>query len=68
MGFLFPVCSDFWPLVPIGYLLTTIAAGFTPRPARTILRAVTLVLIGAVFPFVAVELLVFAFKLFGHPL
>ena len=68
IGFLMPVCHDFEMIVPGGYLLSTLAAAYTPPRSRTVSRSIILVLIGAVLPFVAALLLIAVSMLIGHRL
>ena len=59
-----PMYSDFIGFLPVGYMLTTVAAVFTPRRSRTASRGITLASVGAIFPLAAVLLFMGVFKLF----
>ncbi len=59
-----PMYSDFIGFLPVGYVLITIAAAFTPRSSRTASRGIMLASIGAIFPLVAVLLVMGIFRLF----
>ena len=59
-----PMYSDFIGFLPVGYVLITIAAAFTPRRSRTASRGIMLAAVGAIFPLAAVLLVMGIFKLF----
>ena len=69
-GFVSPMYSDFIGFLPVGYVLITIVAVFTPCRSRTASRGVMLASIGAIFPLAAVLLMMGIFKLFdlGGPI